>query len=70
MLIQVTTEEDEETLSKEAEEVDLPLSLPISLHHRPHFRSRLNFLFKGNLRDLLVRSVGSKDTMPLIVITE
>ena len=69
MLIQVTTEEDEETLSKEAKEVDLPLSLPISLHHRPHFRNRLNLPFKRNLRDLLVKSVGSKDTMPLTVIT-
>jgi hypothetical protein len=70
MVIQVTIEEDEETLSKEAEEADLPLSLPILLHHKPHFRNRLNLLLKGNLRDLLVKSVGSKDTMPLTVITE
>ena len=58
MGIQVPLEEEEETPFTEAEEADLPT-----------FLNKLSLLLKANQRDLLAKSVRSKDTMPLTVIT-
>ena len=43
---------------------------PNSLHHNLHINNRLNLLLKENLRDLLVKFFGIKDTMLLIITTD
>jgi hypothetical protein len=60
MEIQVTTDEEAEIPSNEAEEED-PIT---SLHHSHHISNRTRLHLKQDLKDQPVRSVGNKDTMP------
>ena len=62
MEIQVTTEEEAEIPSNEAEEEN-PIT---SLHHNLHIsnRTRTRLHLKQDLKDQPVRSVGNKDIMP------
>ncbi len=70
MEIQVTTEEEVEIPSNEAEEEDPITSLHHSLHisnrtrTRLHISNRTRLHLKQDLKDQPVRSVGNKDTMP------
>jgi hypothetical protein len=73
----ITIEEEAETPSPEAEAVDLQAStikasIQALLHHSLNNSktSNLSLHPQGNQKDLLAKSIGSKVTMPLIVITE